>query len=219
VLRQAYAWADENGGPGFTDDAALVEASSQRVTVVAGEEENIKVTVPGDLVRLGLLAPRVGHGYDVHRLEPGRKLILGGVEIEHDRGLLGHSDGDAALHALCDALLGAAGLPDIGRQFPDTDPKYAGVASLDLLREAAALVRRAGWRASSADLTLVAERPRLAGHLPRMAKGIAKVLEVEPEAVGVKATTEEGLGFTGQGEGIAAHAMVVLVPAWEAAHG
>ena len=219
VLQQAYTWADDNGGPGFTDDAALVEASGQGVTVVAGEEENIKVTVPGDLVRLGLLTPRVGHGYDVHRLEVGRKLILGGVEIEHDRGLLGHSDGDAALHALCDAILGAAGLPDIGQQFPDTDPKYAGADSLELLREVVVLVLQAGWRASSADLTLVAQEPRLAGHLPLMTEKIAVVLGVEPEAVGLKATTEEGLGFTGQKEGIAAHAMVVLVPTWEDGHG
>lgn len=219
VLQKAYAWADESGGPGFTDDAALVEASGQGVTVVEGEEENIKVTVPGDLVRLGLVVPRVGHGYDVHRLEVGRKLILGGVEIEHDRGLLGHSDGDAALHALCDAILGAAGLPDIGQQFPDTDPKYAGVDSLELLRKVVVLVLKAGWRASSADITLVAEGPRLAGHLPLMTEKIAVVLGVEPEAVGLKATTEEGLGFTGQKEGIAAHAMVVLVPTWEDGHG
>jgi 2-C-methyl-D-erythritol 4-phosphate cytidylyltransferase/2-C-methyl-D-erythritol 2,4-cyclodiphosphate synthase len=219
VLQRAYAWADQNGSPGFTDDAALVEASGQEVIVVAGEEENIKVTVPGDLIRLGLLVPRVGHGYDVHRLEMGRKLILGGVEIEHDRGLLGHSDGDAALHALCDALLGAAGLPDIGQQFPDTDPQYAGAASLDLLRRVVALVRQAGWRASSADLTLVAEGPRLADHLPHMARKIAKTLGVEPEEIGLKATTEEGLGITGQKEGIAAHAMVVLIPTWENGHG
>lgn len=219
VLSAAYAWADRNGSPDFPDDAALVEASGQPVHTVAGEEESLKVTLPGDLIRLGLLVPRVGHGYDAHRLEPGRRLVLGGVEIEHDRGLLGHSDGDAALHALCDALLGAAGLPDIGQQFPDTDPKYAGAASLDLLREVLALVLDAGWRPSSADLTLVAERPRLAEHLPKMAGKIAEVLGLQPESIGLKATTEEGLGFTGQKEGIAAHAMVVLIPAWEDGHG
>ena len=218
VLQQAYAWAEQNGNPDFTDDAALVEASGQTVGVVAGEEENVKVTVPGDLIRLGLLVPRVGHGYDVHRLEAGRKLMLGGVEIEHDRGLLGHSDGDVVLHALCDALLGAAGLPDIGQQFPDTDPKYKGADSLELLARVVDMVRDAGWRASSADLTLVAESPRLADHLPRMAEKIAKALSVEPEAIGLKATTEEGLGFANRKEGIAAHAMVVLIPAWDAGH-
>jgi len=218
VLKRAYAWAGQNGNPDFTDDAALVEASGQLVVAVSGDEENVKVTVPGDLIRLGLLVPRVGHGYDVHRLESGRKLMLGGVEIEHHRGLLGHSDGDVALHALCDALLGAASLPDIGQQFPDTDPRYSGADSLELLRRVVMLVQAAGWRPSSADLTLVAERPRLSAHLPRMAEKIAQVLGVQPESIGLKATTEEGLGFTGQKEGIAAHAMVVLIPAWDAGH-
>jgi 2-C-methyl-D-erythritol 4-phosphate cytidylyltransferase/2-C-methyl-D-erythritol 2,4-cyclodiphosphate synthase len=218
VLKQAYAWAEQNGNPDFTDDAALVEASGQAVSVVEGDDENVKVTVPGDLIRLGLLVPRVGHGYDVHRLEAGRKLMLGGVEIEHDRGLVGHSDGDVALHALCDALLGAASLPDIGQQFPDTDPKYKGADSLELLRRVVVMILEAGWRASSADLTLVAESPRLSDHLPRMAERIATVLGVQPESIGLKATTEEGLGFTGQKEGIAAHAMVVLIPAWDAGH-
>jgi 2-C-methyl-D-erythritol 2,4-cyclodiphosphate synthase len=215
VLRQAYAWAEQNGNPDFTDDAALVEASGQSVSVVAGDEENVKVTLPGDLIRLGLLVPRVGHGYDVHRLEAGRRLMLGGVEIEHDRGLVGHSDGDVALHALGDALLGAAGLPDIGQQFPDSDPQYKNADSLELLARVVVLVLDAGWRAGSADLTLVAEEPKLADHLPRMAERIATVLGVETESVGLKATTEEGLGFTAQKEGIAAHAMVVLVPTWE----
>jgi len=215
VLERAYAWAGQNGNPDFTDDAALVEASGQAVSVVAGDEENVKVTVPGDLIRLGLVVPRIGHGYDVHRLQAGRRLMLGGVEIEHDHGLLGHSDGDVALHALCDALLGAAGLPDIGQQFPDTDPQYKGADSLDLLRQVDAKVRRAGWRLSSADLTLVAERPRLSNHLPRMAEKISQVLGVQPESIGLKATTEEGLGLTGSKEGIAAHAMVVLIPTWE----
>jgi len=215
VLWRAYAWAEQNNDPDFTDDAALVEASGQSVSVVAGDEENVKVTLPGDLIRLGLLVPRVGHGYDVHRLEAGRRLMLGGVEIEHDYGLLGHSDGDAALHALCDALLGAAGLPDIGQQFPDTDPQYKDADSLKLLARVVTLVRDAGWRASSADLTLVAERPRLADHLPRMAEKISQVLSVQPESIGLKATTEEGLGLAAGKEGIAAHAMVVLVPTWE----
>jgi 2-C-methyl-D-erythritol 4-phosphate cytidylyltransferase/2-C-methyl-D-erythritol 2,4-cyclodiphosphate synthase len=215
VLRRAYAWAEQNGNPDFTDDAALVEASGRSVSVVEGDEENVKVTVPGDLIRLGLLVPRVGHGYDAHRLEAGRRLMLGGVEIEHHRGLVGHSDGDAALHALCDALLGAAGLPDIGQQFPDTDPQYQGADSLELLARVVILVRDAGWRTSSADLTLVAEEPKLADYLPRMAEKISQVLGVQPESIGLKATTEEGLGLTGSNEGIAAHAMVVLVPTWE----
>ena len=153
---------------------------------------------------------RIGHGYDVHRLVEGRKLILGGVEIPFEKGLLGHSDADVLLHALMDALLGAAALGDIGRLFPDTDPAYEGADSLLLLRRVAALVREKGFAVSNLDCTVLAQRPKLMPHVPRMRETIADALGIPVERVSVKATTEEGLGFTGEGLGIAAHAVVLL---------
>ena len=153
---------------------------------------------------------RVGHGYDVHRLVEGRKLILGGVEIPWEKGLLGHSDADVLLHALMDAMLGAAALGDIGQHFPDSDERYAGADSLRLLTEVARLLNEAGYRLVNADCTILAQRPKLMPHVPAMRANIARVLGVEPDAVSVKATTEEGLGFTGDGSGIAAHAVVLI---------
>ena len=153
---------------------------------------------------------RIGQGYDVHRLVEGRKLILGGVEIPHPTGLLGHSDADVLLHAVCDALLGAAALGDIGRHFPDSDPAYAGVSSLVLLRATAEKLRRAGFSVGNLDATVVAERPKLAPYLPQMRSNIAETLGIPVERVSVKATTEEGLGFTGVGAGIAAFAVCLL---------
>lgn len=153
---------------------------------------------------------RIGHGYDVHRLVPGRKLILGGVEIPHHLGLLGHSDADVAAHALADALLGAAALGDIGQHFPDTDPAYAGADSLVLLGKVADLLSRAGWRLENADVTVLAQRPKLKPHIPQMRQNFARALGVPVEKVSVKATTEEGLGFTGREEGIASHAVVLI---------
>lgn len=153
---------------------------------------------------------RVGHGYDVHRLVEGRKLILGGVEIPWEKGLLGHSDADVLLHALMDAMLGAAALGDIGQHFPDSDERYAGADSLQLLAEASRLLTEAGYRLVNADCTILAQRPKLMPHVPAMRANIARVLGVEPDAVSVKATTEEGLGFTGDGSGIAAHAVVLI---------
>lgn len=153
---------------------------------------------------------RIGHGYDVHRLVEGRALILGGVQIPYDKGLLGHSDADVLTHALMDALLGAAALPDIGRLFPDTDPRYEGADSLVLLREVAALLFEKGYRVENADCTVLAQRPKLAPHIPEMRRRLAEVLEVDMDCVNVKATTEEGLGFTGEGLGIAAHAVALL---------
>lgn len=153
---------------------------------------------------------RIGQGYDVHRLVEGRKLILGGVEIPHPTGLLGHSDADVLLHAVCDALLGAAALGDIGQHFPDSDPAYAGVSSLVLLRATAEKLRRAGFSVGNLDATVVAERPKLAPYLPQMRENIAKTLEIPVERVSVKATTEEGLGFTGVGAGVAAFAVCLL---------
>jgi len=153
---------------------------------------------------------RVGQGYDVHRLVAGRPLVLGGVTVPYDRGLAGHSDADVLIHALCDALLGAAGLGDIGRHFPDTDPRYRGIDSRILLREVGELVGRAGWTTANADLTIVAEAPRLAPFIPRMRENLAADLGLAPDSVNVKATTTEGLGFCGRGEGIAALAVVLL---------
>jgi len=150
---------------------------------------------------------RVGFGYDAHRLVAGRRLILGGVEISFERGLLGHSDADVLLHAICDALLGACALGDIGRHFPDGDPRWNGVSSLSLLREVAALMREAGFEVCNVDSTIVAQAPRLAPHLELMSATIAAVLEIEPKRVSVKAKTTEGMGFTGSGEGIAAYAV------------
>ena len=153
---------------------------------------------------------RVGHGYDVHRLVEGRKLILGGVEIPWEKGLLGHSDADVLLHALMDAILGAAALGDIGQHFPDSDERYAGADSLRLLAEVARLLNEAGYRLVNADCMILAQRPKLMPHLPQMRANIARALEADVDAISVKATTEEGLGFTGDGSGIAAHAVVLI---------
>jgi 2-C-methyl-D-erythritol 2,4-cyclodiphosphate synthase len=153
---------------------------------------------------------RVGQGFDVHRLVPGRRLVIGGVEIPHDKGLLGHSDADVLLHAICDALLGAAALGDIGRHFPDTDAAYKDIDSRALLRHVVALLADRGRRVVNVDATIIAEAPRMAPHIPRMAANIAADLGIEPHYVNVKATTTEGLGFTGRGEGIAAQAVCLV---------
>ena len=153
---------------------------------------------------------RVGHGYDVHRLVEGRKLVLGGVEIPWEKGLLGHSDADVLLHALMDAMLGAAALGDIGRHFPDSDERYAGADSLRLLKEVSRLLDDAGYRLVNADCTILAQRPKLMPHIPGMRANIARALGTDVDAISVKATTEEGLGFTGDGSGIAAHAVVLI---------
>ena len=154
---------------------------------------------------------RIGHGYDVHAFAENRRLILGGVDIPFEKGLAGHSDADVLVHAVMDALLGAAAQPDIGRQFPDTDPAYEGADSLALLRIVADLLARRGFRVGNVDATVVAQRPKLAGYIPQMRGNIAGALGIEVSDVNVKATTEEHLGFTGRGEGIAAHAVALLV--------
>ena len=153
---------------------------------------------------------RIGHGYDVHKLVEGRDLILGGVKIDYEKGLLGHSDADVLLHAVSDALLGAAGLGDIGRHFPDTDPKYKGADSLELLRQVAEKIAAAGYRVGNVDVTMIAQRPKLRDHIAQMEANIASALNVEPGRINVKATTEERLGFTGSGEGMACHAVCIL---------
>ncbi|MDA8101085.1 MAG: 2-C-methyl-D-erythritol 2,4-cyclodiphosphate synthase [Nitrospiraceae bacterium] len=153
---------------------------------------------------------RIGFGYDVHRLVEGRELFMGGVEIPWEKGLLGHSDADVLLHAICDALLGAAGLGDIGKHFPDTDPRYKGISSLSLLSDVARLLGERGFRANNIDATIVAERPKMAPHIGTMVANIARAVGAEPASVNVKATTTEGLGFAGRGEGIAAYAVCTI---------
>ena len=153
---------------------------------------------------------RIGHGYDVHRLVEGRDLILGGVKIEYELGLLGHSDADVLLHAVSDALLGAAGLGDIGKHFPDTDPKYKGADSLKLLEIAAERVKEAGYRVSNIDVTMIAQKPKLRPHIPAMEENIARAVGIDASRVNVKATTEERLGFTGAMEGMSCHAVCLL---------
>ena len=153
---------------------------------------------------------RIGHGYDVHRLVEGRRLILGGVDIPYEKGLLGHSDADVLLHAISDALLGAAALGDIGKHFPDTDPRYKGADSLRLLQEVGRLIGEAGYTVGNIDATVLCQAPKLAPHIQTMRANIAGALGVDADRVSVKATTEEHLGFTGQGQGIAAHAVALL---------
>lgn len=154
---------------------------------------------------------RIGQGYDVHRLVEGRRLILGGVEVPFEKGLLGYSDADVLTHAIMDALLGAVGLGDIGQHFPDSDPTYAGADSLRLLAAVMEKLAQAGWRVGNVDSTIIAQQPKLALFLPEMRKNLARVMGVLPEQVNVKATTEEKLGFTGSGEGMAAQAVVLLI--------
>jgi 2-C-methyl-D-erythritol 2,4-cyclodiphosphate synthase len=153
---------------------------------------------------------RIGQGFDVHALVPGRRLVVGGVEIPYARGLQGHSDADVLLHAICDALLGAAGLGDIGQHFPDSDPAYAGADSRKILRETAEKVGQRNWRVVNVDATIIAQEPRMAPHIPRMIDNIAADLGVAPAAINIKATTTEGLGFLGRVEGIGAQAVALL---------
>lgn len=153
---------------------------------------------------------RIGHGYDVHRLVEGRKLILGGVDIPYEKGLLGHSDADVLAHAVADALLGAAAMGDIGHLFPDNDPAFEGADSLQLLGEVVARLQKEGYTVGNVDATVLAQRPKLAAHIPLMRENLARACGIPVENMSVKATTEEGLGFTGSGEGIAAHAVCLI---------
>lgn len=155
---------------------------------------------------------RVGMGYDVHRLVEDRKLILGGVEIPYEKGLLGHSDADVLLHAIMDALLGAAALGDIGKHFPDTDPAYKGISSIKLLEHVGKLLEEQNYVVGNIDATIIAQRPKMAPHIPQMRANVAKALQIEESQINIKATTEEGLGFTGTGEGISSQAICALIP-------
>ena len=157
-----------------------------------------------------MIGIRIGHGYDVHRLTEGRPLILGGVHIPYERGLLGHSDADVLLHAIMDALLGAEALGDIGKHFPDTNPAYAGISSITLLEQVGALLREHGFHIGNIDATIIAQRPKMAPYREQMRQNIANALQIDLSQIGVKATTEEGLGFTGAGEGISSQAIALL---------
>ncbi len=191
-----------------TDDASVIEAVGGTVRLVHGDPRNIKITrqedldLVQDLVRGESLPMRVGIGYDVHRLVPGRPLILGGIEIPHELGLIGHSDADVLTHAVMDALLGACALGDIGRHFPDNDPVYAGISSILLLEKVCQLIAEAGYEPAQIDAVIAAEKPRLAAYIPQMQERLAGVLGLEVQNVGIKATTTEGLGFVGRQEGI-----------------
>ena len=192
----------------LTDDCQLFEQAGRPVALTQGDYQNLKITTPDDLK--GEKAMRIGHGYDVHKLVEGRPLIMGGVNIPYEKGLLGHSDADVLTHAAMDALLGAAALGDIGKHFPDTDPAYKGADSLALARHVAGLLAGQGWRVENIDATILCQAPKLAPHIPQMRQNLAAALGLAPEAVNVKATTEEHLGFTGEGLGIAAHAVTLL---------
>ncbi len=228
VLRAALERASREGFEG-TDESSVVRWSGHPVTVVEGAAENIKITRPLDLeiaerllrqpgvVHARALAEkgdktmvRVGHGIDYHRLSEGRKLILGGVQIPHDKGLEGHSDADALTHAICDALLGAAALGDIGRHFPDSDPAHRDRPSLEFLREVKDKIAAAGWQVTNVDATLLAQRPRLSPYFEGMRCNIARTLGLDLASVSIKATTTEEMNAEGRGEGISAQAIVLL---------
>ena len=205
-----------------TDEASLAEQAGYTVRLVDGESTNIKITTEQDLVvsrallgirdsGLGIReVPRIGTGYDLHRLEPGRRLIIGGVEIPHETGLAGHSDADVLCHAVTDAILGAAAQGDIGQHFPDTDPQWKGANSIELLKEAAAIVRAAGYTVANVDAVIVAERPKLAPHVPAMRANLAQALGIPVAAVSVKGKTNEKVDALGRNEAIAVHAVALL---------
>ena len=216
LLKRAYREAKCDGFLG-TDDASLVERLGVKVKLIAGSYRNVKITTPEDMVIAQALLRgslpmdmRFGMGYDVHRLVEGRKLILGGVEIPYGFGLLGHSDADVLLHAIKDAILGAAGLGDIGRHFPDSDPAYQGISSITLLQKVTEMIAEQGFTVNNIDATIVAQQPKLANYIEQMNCNIAATLKVEGGKVNVKATTTEGLGFAGNREGIAAYAVASL---------
>jgi 2-C-methyl-D-erythritol 4-phosphate cytidylyltransferase/2-C-methyl-D-erythritol 2,4-cyclodiphosphate synthase len=210
----------ERRGLTVTDEAMAIELTGGRVALVPGDEQNLKLTTPGDarvieaLARqpsdMPQIAVRTGIGYDVHRLAPGRKLILGGIEIPFELGLEGHSDADVLLHAIADAILGACALGDIGRHFPPSDEAYRGISSVTLLERSAGLVADAGYRVINVDATVIAEAPKIGPHAVKMQAVIAGALSVRSSSVSIKATTNEQLGFAGRGEGIAAMAIATV---------
>ncbi len=218
-LKRHGAFVKENK-LAVTDDASIAEAMGVPVKLVPGSYENQKITTPEDLVWARALVGkkeertmefRIGSGYDVHRLVEGRDLILCGVKVPYEKGLDGHSDADVALHALMDALLGAAGMGDIGKLFPDTDDRFLGADSRKLLAAVLARLQSEGWKVNNVDVTIIAQRPKLASYEPAMKENLTADLEISAGAVNVKATTTEKLGFTGRGEGIAAEAVASLI--------
>lgn len=215
TLLKAHRYAQEHHVPS-TDDASLVEALGEKLAILQGDERNHKVTTMDDVPILefymnGPTEHRVGSGYDVHQLTEGRKLILGGVEIPFDRGLKGHSDADVLIHAVMDALLGAAGLKDIGTYFPDTDGKFKNISSLVLLEKVRQILIENCCRIINVDVTLLAQRPKIKPYVPQMIDNIAKALQIDKIAVSVKATTTEQLGFVGKEEGMAAQAAAMVL--------
>ncbi|PIE55959.1 MAG: bifunctional 2-C-methyl-D-erythritol 4-phosphate cytidylyltransferase/2-C-methyl-D-erythritol 2,4-cyclodiphosphate synthase [Desulfobulbus propionicus] len=217
LLEEAFS-AAEHQGLLATDEASLLEELGIPVRIVNGSERNLKITRPGDLELAQILTggqrppmnDTIGHGFDAHRLVDGLPLILGGVAIEHHQGLLGHSDADVLSHALGDAILGALGLGDLGRHFPDDDEQYRGVSSLTLLEAIIDKAAAAGYALGNADITVVCQRPRLAPYIKMMKKTLAHTCDCRPEQLNIKATTTEQMGYTGRGEGIAAHAVVLM---------
>lgn len=206
IIKKAFQMAYEDGYYG-TDDAVLAERAGNKVVLAKGSYGNIKVTTKEDLP----LEIRAGSGFDVHRLVEDRKLILCGVEIPFEKGLLGHSDADVALHALMDAMLGAAALGDIGRHFPDNNIKYKDASSIELLRSTAEMIKECGYKVSNADITIMAQQPKISPFISEMREKISKTLDVEDSCINVKATTTEKLGFVGREEGIAAEAVCILI--------
>ncbi len=214
LLKRAYGLI---GDREVTDEASILESAGIPVTIVQGSETNIKITRPEDLEvaekmlgTAGSRQSRIGHGFDAHRLVSDRKLVLGGLVIPHDLGLAGHSDADVVTHALCDAVLGALGEGDIGRHFPDTDDRYRGVYSVFLLEQVMTLARSKGFSLGNADITLICQAPRIAPFIEKMTEKLAQACGVRPQRVNVKATTTEGMGYTGRREGISCHAVVFL---------
>ncbi len=205
LIKHAFEKAQAEGFLG-TDDASLVERMGINISMVQGEDANRKITTREDLET----EIRIGTGYDVHRLVEGRPLVLCGEQIPYEKGLLGHSDADVALHALMDAMLGAAGLGDIGKHFPDTDERYRGISSMKLLQKTAELLREAGYFLGNADITIIAQRPKIAGYIPKMRANIAEIMNCDENKINIKGTTTEKLGFVGREEGIASEAVCIL---------
>ena len=225
LLKEAYAEAAKQADFTATDEAALLENIKIPIKVVEGSEKNIKITRPADLILAKAILMesqldrtvqqngnnfRTGYGYDAHRLVTGRSLILGGVKVSHEKGLAGHSDADVLTHALCDAILGAAGLGDIGRHFPDTDQKFKDIKSLKILEQVTAMASQKGLGLQNGDITIVAQKPKLSTYFETMRNNLASACRTDPETINIKATTTEGMGFAGREEGMAAHAVVLL---------
>jgi len=217
ILLRAYQKAKEENFLG-TDDASLVERLGEKIKIVESDYKNIKITTPEDLkiaesflsVEKKFPVTRTGFGYDVHKLVEGRKLILGGVEIPHRLGLAGHSDADVLIHAIIDAILGAAALGDIGQHFPDTDAQFKNIDSTKLLSQVVKLIQAEGWQIENIDSTVVAQKPKLAPHISSIRQRLSEVLQIDFEKINVKAKTEEGLGFTGSEQGISSYAVATL---------